>query len=265
MIFKHDISKDKQIRNYGGVFTYIFTVATSSPQRIHLKISDINKANTSYLDRYNTVNGERKFYVRMPQSPSVALIEITNDNNRYNSYDSFKLTKKKIIPLGTKFSAFDVKNPIIKEFIFFAQEFSENSGILSDGIYQSDGGNITLKYNEILKGEKGNAVSTPSRIGKDSGVIEVSRKKFNEFTVAGRMAILLHEFSHFYLNKVQESEVEADLNALLIYLGLGYPRIEAEKVFLRTFDGNPTDGNVTRYEKIKALIDNFDKADLKLL
>ena len=46
-----------------------------------------------------------------------------------------------------------------------------------------------------------------------------------------RMAILLHEFSHFYLNDRMEDETEADLNGLLIYLALGYPRIEAYQSF----------------------------------
>jgi hypothetical protein len=34
------------------------------------------------------------------------------------------------------------------------------------------------------------------------------------------MAILLHEYSHFYVNQDINNESEADLNGLLIYLGL---------------------------------------------
>ena len=79
------------------------------------------------------------------------------------------------------------------------------------------------------------------------------------------MAILLHEFSHYYLNNTPEDEEEADLNALLIYLGLGYPRIEAENVFLNTFHQADTPENRKRWIKIKDVISNFDRADLKLI
>jgi hypothetical protein len=73
------------------------------------------------------------------------------------------------------------------------------------------------------------------------------------------MAILLHEFSHVYLNENVDDEVEADLNGLLIYLGLGYPRIEAFEVFAKTFLSVPSDGNRMRYDKIKTFIDEFEQ------
>jgi hypothetical protein len=65
-----------------------------------------------------------------------------------------------------------------------------------------------------------------------------------------RMAILLHEFSHFYLNENIDDETEADLNGLLIYLGLGYPRIEGYQAFLDVFVDNPSQENKERYEMI---------------
>jgi hypothetical protein len=72
------------------------------------------------------------------------------------------------------------------------------------------------------------------------------------------MAILLHEFSHVYLNDNVDDEVEADLNGLLIYLGLGYPRIEAFEVFAVTFMDAPTEINKVRFDKIKNFIENFE-------
>jgi hypothetical protein len=50
-----------------------------------------------------------------------------------------------------------------------------------------------------------------------------------------RFAILCHEFSHFYVNEDMDNESEADINGLLIYLGLGYPRIEGYQAFLEVF------------------------------
>ena len=83
-------------------------------------------------------------------------------------------------------------------------------------------------------------------------------------TVPNRMAILLHEFSHYYLNDNMDDEIEADLNGLLIYLGLGYPRIEAFEVFTKTFMNAPTEDNMVRFDKIKNFIDNFENHNFYL-
>jgi hypothetical protein len=74
-----------------------------------------------------------------------------------------------------------------------------------------------------------------------------------------RMAILLHEYSHYYVNDDINNESEADLNGLLIYLGLGYPRFEAHEAFLKVFIDTPSELNKSRYEKIKAFIEDFEK------
>jgi hypothetical protein len=73
-----------------------------------------------------------------------------------------------------------------------------------------------------------------------------------------RMAILLHEFAHFYLNENIEDEIEADLNGLLIYLGLGYPRIDGYEAFLRVFEGTPSQENKVRYDVINKFIQDFE-------
>jgi hypothetical protein len=73
------------------------------------------------------------------------------------------------------------------------------------------------------------------------------------------MAILLHEFSHFYLNENINDEVEADLNGLLIYLGLGYPRIEGYQAFLEVFKDSPSMQNKNRYDIINNFIRDFEK------
>jgi hypothetical protein len=77
-----------------------------------------------------------------------------------------------------------------------------------------------------------------------------------------RFAILCHEFSHFYVNEDMKDESEADINGLLIYLGLGYPRIEACEAFLEVFEHYPSQENKVRYDKIKNFIDNFEKDNI---
>jgi hypothetical protein len=56
-----------------------------------------------------------------------------------------------------------------------------------------------------------------------------------------------------------DNESEADINGLLIYLGLGYPRIEAFQAFLEVFKDSPSQQNKKRYDRINNFIRNFEK------
>ena len=111
--------------------------------------------------------------------------------------------------------------------------------------------------NNII-GDNGKSLKTPARISRNQGIIEVSKLKFSKYSVPMRMAILLHEFSHFYLNSDMANETEADLNALIIYLGLGYPRIDAYNVFTQVFHTSPTELNKDRMKIIDDFIRNFE-------
>jgi hypothetical protein len=73
-----------------------------------------------------------------------------------------------------------------------------------------------------------------------------------------RVAILLHEYSHFNLNSNINDEIEADLNGLTIYLSLGYPRIEGYQAFLEVFKDSPSKQNKNRYDVINNFIKDFE-------
>jgi len=68
------------------------------------------------------------------------------------------------------------------------------------------------------------------------------------------MAILLHEYSHFYVNKVPRSEIEADINGLGIYLKLGYPSIDIFNVFLKVFKVSPSMENKDRFQTLEKFV-----------
>jgi hypothetical protein len=104
---------------------------------------------------------------------------------------------------------------------------------------------------------KGEKMATPARISTKNGRIQVSQESFRDMTVPMRMAILLHEYSHFYLNSDIANETEADLNGLTIYLGLGYPIREAYEAFAKTFIGYPSEQNKVRYDIINRFIREY--------
>jgi len=248
--------------------TLMIEVATAKPEKIQVVVKDINKPDTQYTDRYSTINGVQQFYVRMPISPYESLVSVyntANGNLKKGQDPSFKIVKVDARPLERKMDCVDWSNPKIRDFVGFAQQFSNNAGILSAGKYPngstyiSDEGNFRIDYFDDIRSKAGRVIPTPARISQTKGIIQVSKEHYKKFTVPMRMAILLHEFSHFYLNENIEDETEADLNGLLIYLALGYPRIEAYQSFLTTFKDTPTPQNKERYEVLHQFITNFER------
>ena len=240
--------------------TLIIKVLTHEPQKIRIKVIDEAQQDTSFTDRYKTVDGETIFYVRMPVSPQNALVYVYNEDNGnllQGEDDSFEVESITKGELEKKLDVIDFSNADVRSFVNFATRFCYNAGTLPSGTYVSDDRKFVIKYLPIIQ-DNGEEQTTPARIDIGNGNIEISKKQFVKFTVPNRMAILLHEFSHVYLNDNVDDEVEADLNSLLIYLGLGYPRIDAFEVFAKTFMNAPTEQNKDRYDKIKNFIDNFE-------
>lgn len=244
--------------------TLRIVVRTAAPAKIRVVVVDWKNRFNVYTDRVQTVSGTAIFRVRMPQSPEKCLIQLYNVNNGNkpeNGDPSFRLVNLGVEPLKERLEAFDWRNPQVKSFVKFLQEFSEQAPILSAGhtIVRSDDNHFRIDYlDTIVDRRTGKELATPARINQTTGVIEVSKKHFLQYSIPMRMAILLHEISHFYLNDKMTDEVEADLNALRIYLGLGYPRIEAEKAFLKVFIGTPSDLNVKRHMILSKYIKDFD-------
>jgi hypothetical protein len=240
--------------------TLLIKVKTYGLQTIRVKVVDANQPNTAFTNRTKDVEGETIFFVRLPVTGNDVLVYIYNEEHgnlqsgQDNTFEVISISKEQ---LDKKLDVIDFSNPAIRSFVNFATRFCYNAGTLPSGTYVSDDKNFVIKYLNIIE-DDGKEVTTPARIDIDTGIIELSKKQFLEYTVPNRMAILLHEFSHVYLNEDIDDETEADLNGLLVYLGLGYPRIEAFEVFAQTFMNAPTEENKTRFDKIKNFIDNFE-------
>ena len=88
-----------------------------------------------------------------------------------------------------------------------------------------------------------------------------------QYSIPGRMAILLHEYCHKYVNEStglkMSDEIGADINALNIYLSLGYSPIEAGLVFLKVFETANNEFNHKRYIVLKDFMTKFVNGDLK--
>jgi hypothetical protein len=243
-------------------FTLMIRVRTPKSEKIHLKVYDEQLRNTVFTNRWKTVDGECTFYVRMPVSGQTSVIDIYNDKYGNNSQGdgTFEVIEIKKIPLEKRMDVLDFSNGNLRGFINFCTRFCFNAGHLISGNYRSSDGKFSIEYlPTIISSKSGKELETPARISKDTGKIQVSQKKFVPDTIPMRMAIMLHEYSHYYVNEDIDNESEADLNGLLIYLGLGYPRFEGHEAFLKTFINTPSHQNKERYDKIKKFIDDFEK------
>lgn len=240
--------------------TLVIRLFAHEKVNIRIKVIDPNQTHTVFTDRTQIIEGERSFFVRMPVSSEEVLVYIYNEDNgnlKNGDDKTFELESIDKEPLEKKLDVIDFANPYVKSFVNFATRFCYNAGSLPSGDYISDDKKFLIKYSTIIS-DNGVEQNTPARIDIGNGVIEISKRQYLDYSIPNRIAILLHEFSHVYLNDNVDDEVEADLNGLLIYLGLGYPRIEAFEVFAKTFDGAPTEQNKIRYDKIINFIDDFE-------
>lgn len=269
----------KPINTYNVPFTLVVGIRTKKPECIVLQAFDVIKnIPTYYVNRKGNVNGYREFELKFPQVPSKLNISIFNKQNGNlgeGQDNSFVIEKFESIPLKTKPIWLSDRD---REFLKFAQFFCENASYLSaskmlggkevPSVYRSDDGEFTFDYWDKIKDrDSGIELNTPARIGHNSGIIEISKRDFIKYTVPMRMVILLHEYSHKWKNPENGNhigyETGADINALNMYLSLGYSEIEAHQAFLFVFRGAATKGNHKRYLIIKDFIKKFSSGDLK--
>lgn len=260
----------KPIRTNKRPVTITIGVKTNSPQLIRIVASDLDKQKTYptfYENRKDILNGYREYEVKMPLSPTNTLLSVFNVANglmRNGEDRSFKITK---LQIGNVKMCPIWMSPETVSFLKFAKKFAENASNFTAGdrvphIYRSEDGKFTIDYYLRIRDRKtGRFVSTPARIGHSTGVIEVSKKSFLRYTVPMRIIILLHEFSHKWLNPTIGRDISyetgADINALNIYLSEGFPDIEAHQAFLYVFKDANNESNHKRYKIIKDFIDKF--------
>jgi hypothetical protein len=255
---------EKIVTKYAPI-TLVVKVKSDKPQKLYFTVYDASNPLRKFTERWKTIQGEETLYVRMPLSPEVSVVDVSNTPNGTlgNKNVGFEIVSVKKAPLERRIDENDIGNAMIRNFVAFAQKFCYNvSELQVNKTYISDDGNFFINLVQTIKNERGVELNTPARIGRRTGTIQVSKSAFVKFTIPMRMAILLHEFSHYYLNEKIDDEMEADLNGLLIYLGLGYPRIEAYQAFLETFKGRPTSLNKARYDLINKFINDFEKMNI---
>lgn len=238
-----------------------------APSRYRLIVDDANQDNTILANKFRDLGiGKHNFYVRLPLVGNNINVIIYDEYNQNSQ--NFKVNSIRKEHLLKRLDLIDIRNGNLKSWILFAQEFCYNAGVLKvnnpndkNDIYVSSDRQFYIKYLNQILGQDGTPIPTPASI-LQTGLIEVCSQQFIDFTVPMRMAILCHEYAHIYMNNNPENEVEADLNGLMLYLALGYPRYEACSAWIDTFgydDITANDDNLERYRIMEEFIENFEK------
>lgn len=245
-------------------FCLIIKIKCNGSKNFRVWTEDLGKKNSKYADRYIKCNSNRQIFFSFPVSPKKLFLGVANADNPQDK--DFEVSTI-IGPLQDYNVWIDNKT---KKFLDLAIPFSQVCGFenatAQGRIFTDNNKEFTIKFFDVIRDyASGQIMNTPARIGHQSGRIEVAKVKFDKYTIPMRMAILLHEFSHVYKNPKIGLEISdetgADINALYIYLGLGFSKIDAICVYANVFLKAQTKGNVERMRKIMDYINKFENQD----
>jgi hypothetical protein len=245
-------------------FSLEITITCNGKKSFRVWAEDYGKKNSKYADRTIIVDGKRTIYFSFPVTPRQLFFACLNANDPLDKDFNVNIEEK---PLKTYNIALDAET---LDFLQLACQFSQVCGFRlperTGTNYRTSDGKFNIIYYPIIVDQlSGKAMSTPSRIGHKTGNIEVSAAKFVNYTIPMRVCILLHEYSHKYKNpKIGleiGNEIGADINALYIYLGLGFSKIDAITVFGKVFLKAQTPQNQERLRKILDYIKKFENQE----
>jgi hypothetical protein len=241
-------------------FNMLLSFRILRPVKLHISVYD-RQTKRIYADRRLKLDKSGGILIKLPIVPE----ELTAKIYSPGEADQFTLEKIKVLPdthCPLSLSASD------KNFIRFIKWFATRIESLEAGekgtLYQSEGFSILLL--DTIK--EGNIeLTTPARIARTNGIIEVSKKTVKDYTVPMIMVMLLHEYAHKYKNpeygKEVENEITADIIAAHIALNLGFDPGEVAGCFRAVFAKKDTDLNRRRMGAVEDFIRLFNRDENK--
>lgn len=240
-------------------FNMLLSIKVLRPVKLRLTVFD-SRSKRIYADRRIRLERNGKLLIKMPIVPDELTAKIVNENLP-DGTEHFAVENIKVMA--------DTKCPVEltdndRKFISFVKWFAVELPNLETGakgtIYQSEGFSI-LYLDTIIEG--GVELTTPARIERASGMIEVSKKTIADYTVPMLMVMFLHEYAHKYKNpeygKEVANELTADIIAVHIALNLGFDFIEVENCFKAMFSKKDTDLNRKRMDAVTDFIKLFKR------
>ncbi len=244
------------------------TITCKGKKKFRVWAEEVNKRNSKYAERDIEVDGNRTIFFSFPVSPKQLFIGCGNVSNPQDKDFDIKVEEA---PLKTYDIWLDDDSADFVQLAVVASQVCGFKKASNDGtMYSSKDGKYNIKVFPVIRDAvSGQALSTPARVGHRTGIIEVSAIKFARYTIPMRICILLHEFSHKFKNPTIglqiSNEVGADINALYIYLGLGFSKVDAICVFANVFLKAQSEGNIQRMRKILDYVSRFENQEFAQL
>ncbi|ASS50150.1 MAG: hypothetical protein A3D31_11320 [Candidatus Fluviicola riflensis] len=234
-------------------------------QAIKLRITLFDsKTARIYADRKIRLSKSTKVLIKLPIVPEELTARIVDEFGNPNN-KKFTIEHIELMP--------DTKCPIDltkedRDFIAFIKWFAVELSRLEAGekgtLYQSEG--FSILYLDTIK-EGTIELTTPARIERTTGIIEVSKKAIKDYTVPMLIVMFLHEYAHKYKNpefgKDVANELTADIIAVHIALNLGFDYMEVENCYRAVFAKKDTPLNRKRMLAIGDFIELFKRSENK--
>lgn len=245
-------------------FCLYITIKCNGKHKFRCMASDDGRPNSKYADRAIAVNGERTIFFSFPVSPKSIMLTVFDLENPSSEDFTVNVSAKPLRDYGIWLESQD------RDFLKLALYFSQTCGFTpapqNGRLYATQDSQFAIKFfDQIRESMSGQVIATPARIGHKSGIIEVSKAKFDPYTIPMRVCILCHEYSHKYKNPGQglpiNDEVGADMSGLYMYLGMGFSKVDAIYVYANVFLKAQTAGNINRMRKIMDYIQRFENQE----
>jgi hypothetical protein len=251
----------KRIDSNGRSFCLFITIRCKGSRDFRVWAEAEGRQNSKYAERLVKVDGERTIYLSFPLSPNSLILGVADARGGKNKDFEVSVSEKPLQSYNIWLDEGDRR--FLKLASDFVQVCGYENGTKQGRNFTTKSGEYTIRYFDVIRDVKtGRAIGTPARIGHKTGRIDVSKAKFDRYTIPMRMMILLHEYSHKYKNPSIglpiDNEIGADINALYIYLGLGFSKIDAICVFGKVFLKAQTKANIERMRKIMDYINKFE-------
>lgn len=227
----------------------VATIVAKNPCKVQLIASCLDTDVVFCFRKEMIPKGKSEIFMKVPFSPRNMLVNIIGDipnNMRVNVYAM--PCKSYQIPIG----------PTQIEFIEFAQAMAwavMNGKIVpSDKIYTSANGNFQIVIFPRILDYYGRAVGSPASVDADKKVFLIDYNLITEYTVAGMIGLLCHEYAHVFANEKEgyeaKSEEGADKFGLRLFLAAGYGESEYLNALKKTFKRVDTNQNRNRMKLI---------------
>ena len=170
-------------------FSLNVTIKCKGEKTFGIIAEDNGKPNSEYANRELKVNGSRTIYLSFPVSPKQLKLKIWNCKDVNDSDFIVEFEKKQL-------KTYDIwTDDETRDFLTLCVHFSQVCGFerasQKGRRFTTEDKKFNIKFFDVIFDVKsGKKLSTPARIGHNTGIIEVAKCKFDNYTIPMRMIIL---------------------------------------------------------------------------